>query len=101
MAESISFQTVKLEAGWLMIKPEPQDMGKAMAIVRKHKNRLYYRLLRKIILEGQENGQLRSDRSVNELVKLYAVEERALLYDWCICNGEYSMMRPAVSVSVP
>ena len=41
MAESISFQTVKLEAGWLMIKPEPQDMGKAMAIVRKHKNRLY------------------------------------------------------------
>ena len=41
MAEPISFQTVKLEAGWLMIKPEPQDMGKAMAIVRKHKNRLY------------------------------------------------------------
>lgn len=41
MAESISFQTVKLEAGWLMIKPEPQDMGKAMAIVRQHKPKLY------------------------------------------------------------
>lgn len=62
------------------------------------RNRLYYRLLRKIILEGQENGQLRSDRSVNELVKLYAVEERALLYDWCICNGEYSLKSYAASV---
>ena len=62
------------------------------------RNRLYYRLLRKIILEGEENGQLRSDRSVNELVKLYAVEERALLYDWCICNGEYSLKSYAASV---
>lgn len=62
------------------------------------RNRLYYRLLRKIILEGQENGQLRSDRSVNELVKLYAVEERALLYDWCICNGEYSLKSYAARV---
>lgn len=41
MAESISFQTVKMEAGWLMIKPEPQDMGRAMAIVRQHKPKLY------------------------------------------------------------
>ena len=62
------------------------------------RNRLYYRLLRKIILDGQEIGQIRSDRSVNELVKLYAVEERALLYDWCICNGEYSLKTYAASV---
>ena len=25
------------------------------------------------------------------LVKLYALCERALLYDWCICSGEYSL----------
>ncbi|MDY3918453.1 MAG: helix-turn-helix domain-containing protein [Candidatus Limivivens sp.] len=62
------------------------------------RNRLYFRLLRKIILEGQENGQIRNDRSVNELVKLYAVEERALLYDWCICNGEYSLKSYAANV---
>ena len=57
------------------------------------RNRLYYRLLRKIILEGQDSGQIRTDRSVNELVKLYAVEERALMYDWCLSGGEYSLSR--------
>ncbi len=55
------------------------------------RDRLYYRLLRKICTEGQESGEFRKDLSVNELVKLYAVAERALLYDWCICGGEYSL----------
>ncbi|MFR5701687.1 MAG: hypothetical protein ACLUD0_07290 [Eubacterium ramulus] len=31
--------------------------------------------------------EFRTDLSVNEMVKLYAVAERALLYDWCICRG--------------
>lgn len=55
------------------------------------RNRYYYKLLRKICLDGQESGELRSDMSVNEMVKIYAIAERALLYDWCICNGEYSL----------
>lgn len=41
MADPIQFREIKLEGGWLMVKPERQDMGKAMAIVRKHKDRLY------------------------------------------------------------
>lgn len=41
MSEKICFRDVKLEGGWLMVKPEREDMGKAMAIVRKHKDRLY------------------------------------------------------------
>ncbi len=55
------------------------------------RNRLYYRLLRKIILEGQEKGELRTDVSVGEIVKAYAVLERSFLYDWCISGGEYSL----------
>lgn len=55
------------------------------------RNRFYFRLLRKIFTEGQETGEFIQDMSVNELVKMYAVAERALLYDWCICNGEYSL----------
>ena len=55
------------------------------------RNRTYYKVLRKITLEGQERGELRSDMSVNEMTKLYALCERALLYDWCICEGDYSM----------
>ena len=41
MSETITFREVKLEGGWLMIKPERQDLGRAMAVVRKHKDRLY------------------------------------------------------------
>ena len=29
--------------------------------------------------------------TTGEIVKTYALCERALLYDWCICNGEYSL----------
>jgi hypothetical protein len=54
------------------------------------RNRIYYRLLRQIVLEGQDAGQIRRDISSNDLTRAYAMCERALLYDWCICNGEYS-----------
>ena len=53
--------------------------------------RTYYRLLRRIIGRGQETGELSARRSVSEMVKLYALCERALLYDWCLCGGEYSL----------
>ncbi len=54
-------------------------------------NRVYYRLLRKIVTEGQGKGEISSDETVNEIVKEYAMCERALLYDWCLCNGNYSL----------
>lgn len=54
-------------------------------------NRVYYRILRSIVTEGQSAGELRTDMSVNEITKLYAMCERALMYDWCICNGDYSL----------
>ena len=41
MSEPISFREIKLEGGCLIIRPEKQDLGKAMAVVRKHKDRLY------------------------------------------------------------
>lgn len=59
--------------------------------------RLYYRLLRKIVIEGQEKGELTQSMTANEIVKLYAMCERALLYDWCLCNGEYSLKKYSAS----
>ena len=53
--------------------------------------RTYYRLLRKIIAQGQEAGELSDKRTVSDMVKLYALCERALMYDWCLCGGEYSL----------
>ena len=63
------------------------------------RNRTYFKLLRRIIAEGQQAGQLRTDRTVNDIVKAYALWERALLYDWCLCGGEYSLVAYTDSVT--
>ena len=41
MSEKISFRELKLEGGWLMARPVREDLGKAMHMVRKHKDKLY------------------------------------------------------------
>ena len=41
MADEITFTEAKLEGGWLMVKPIREEMGKAMAIVRKMKPKTY------------------------------------------------------------
>ena len=55
------------------------------------RNRTYYRLLRQIALQGQERGELRGDVTANEIVRAYALCERALIYDWCLSEGDYSL----------
>ena len=62
------------------------------------RDRLYFKLLRQIVREGQEKGQLSGALSVNEAVKLYALSERALMYDWCLCGGEYSLTAYAAKI---
>lgn len=56
-------------------------------------NRIYYRLLRQIMIEGQERGELSSNVTVSELVRVYAMCERALIYDWCLAGGAYSLLQ--------
>ncbi len=56
-------------------------------------NRIYYKLLRRIVSEGQQRGELRADVTVSEVVRVYAMCERALIYDWCLSEGSYSLMQ--------
>ena len=53
--------------------------------------RTYYKLMRKILQEGQQKGELRDDIPINEMIKTYAMMERGIMYDWCLCNGDYSL----------
>lgn len=46
MSDGIKFTEAKLEAGWLMLKPIKEDMGLAMAFVRKMKQKLYEAFLK-------------------------------------------------------
>ncbi len=63
------------------------------------RDRTYFKLLRRIISEGQAAGQLRSDKTVNEILKAYAMWERALMYDWCLSGGDYSLVAYSDSVT--
>ena len=59
------------------------------------RNRTYFRLLHRIVRQGQERGQLRGDVTANEIVSAYAMFERALMYDWCLHNGAYALSKYA------
>ena len=63
------------------------------------RNRYYFKLLRRIAEEGRQAGELRRDRTASEIVKAYALWERALLYDWCLCGGDYSLVSYTDSVT--
>ena len=63
-----------------------------------NQKRTYYRLLRKIITQGQERGEFTDRQSVSEMVRLYALSERALMYDWCLRGGEFSLHQYAAQV---
>jgi len=58
-------------------------------------DRTYYKLLRKIISRGRERGELTKNMGVGEMVHYYAMCERALLYEWCLRKGEYSLSEDA------
>ncbi len=57
------------------------------------RNRIYFKLLRRIVAKGMEDGEFDASLSVNEVVKAYAMMERAMISDWCLSNGEYSLVR--------
>lgn len=54
-------------------------------------NRVYYRLISRIVEDGQKKGQICSDKSIGEITKYYSLCERALVSDWCLSKGDYSL----------
>ena len=57
--------------------------------------RTYYKLLRKIAMEGMTDGTFRDDFTVSDITRAYAMFERGLMYDWCIGAGNYSLCQYA------
>lgn len=55
------------------------------------RNRQFYILVRKILDEGQSRGEINPEFTINEVLNNYATLERGIIYDWCLCNGEYNL----------
>ena len=56
-----------------------------------NRNRTYFKLLQQIVREGQSRGELRADLTANQIVNDYAMFERAMMYEWCLGDGEYAL----------
>ena len=54
-------------------------------------DRTYYRILRQIAMDGQQQGVFRDDLSTNDIMRSYAMFERGIMYDWCLAGGNYSL----------
>ena len=54
-------------------------------------SRTYYRLLKKLMSRGREKGELREDLTVSDMVRLYAMCERALICEWCLSGFAFSL----------
>lgn len=54
-------------------------------------DRVYFQMITEIIDKGLESGEFSTTSSSAELIKIYAMYERALLYDWALCEGKYSL----------
>lgn len=55
------------------------------------RDRFYYKFIKKIVALGQERGEITNSMTAKEIMRFYALCERALMYDWCLCKGDYSL----------
>lgn len=54
-------------------------------------DRYYFTWLTETITEAISSGEFKDTSTPQELLKIYAMYERALLYDWALCKGRYSL----------
>ena len=54
-------------------------------------DRYYFVWLTETISTALKNGEFNGTSTADELLKIYAMYERAVLYDWALCKGKYSL----------
>ena len=55
------------------------------------KKRFYFKWISEIINDGLKSGEFKNASTTEELTNLYAMYERALLYDWALFKGKFSL----------
>ena len=53
--------------------------------------RFYFKWVTEILQEGLEKGEFANTSTASELMAVYAMYERALLYDWALFKGKFSL----------
>lgn len=55
------------------------------------RKRFYFKWITEVLEEGLKRGEFKNTSSADELMNIYAMYERALLYDWALFKGKYSL----------
>lgn len=53
--------------------------------------RFYFKWVTEILKEGLDKGEFSNTSTADDLMKIYAMFERALLYDWALFKGKFSL----------
>ncbi len=53
--------------------------------------RFYFKWVTEILQEGLDKGEFSNTSTADDLMKIYAMFERALLYDWALFKGKFSL----------
>lgn len=53
--------------------------------------RFYFKWITEVLEEGLKRGEFKNTSTADELMNLYAMYERAILYDWALVKGRYSL----------
>lgn len=61
------------------------------------KDRALYRILKKLLVEGQLTGELRSDFDVQNMVSYFVRSLRGAFYEWAMKEGAFSLSNECVS----
>ena len=54
-------------------------------------DRYYFQLISEIITDGIHSGEFSHTSASEDLINIYTMYERGLLYDWALCGGNYSL----------
>lgn len=62
------------------------------------KQRSLYTIIEKIVKEGQERGEIRTDRTSKELAQAITIFFRGIVYEWCLHDGKLDIEKARKSI---
>lgn len=57
--------------------------------------RALFKILRRLVEEGQAKGEIRTDLSGDDVTRVMLRCVRGVIYDWCLVNGRYNLIKEA------
>lgn len=88
------------EQGISLLKPvyhsqiSPSVRSASMA----RRRRPIYWMLEKLVEEGQRRGEIRTDRTCEEIAQAVIMSLRGVIYEWCLFDGKFDIEKAGKSV---